>query len=272
VITTNHSIWLNNLLDSIWPTLFKIWAKNVKIFPNGRTSTPWFIKNTVGCIDKIKTWNKATTLADHNNVQSPCNVSTHDFEQLYTNIPQSDICNHIFKALDLFFDESVLKGPWVHLIQKGAHSWVQDSHIRFSNSGNRILRGHEFGQEFWITNKANARALVDTVINNAFIMPMVGEIYRQTKGIPMGGNAAPNIANMVLYMTELEYIERLAHVYKIKKATIMRNDWDKLSNVKSVARQLFEMNKFNCRFIDDLFTINNPGLTSEVNLEFMRKQ
>ena len=81
-------------------------------------------------------------------------------------------------------------------------------------------------------------------------MPMVGKIYKQTKGIPMGGNAAPNIANMVLYMTDLEYIERLAHVYEIKKATIMGNDWDKLSSVKSVARQLFEMKKFN--FIDDL--------------------
>ena len=80
------------------------------------------------------------------------------------------------------------------------------------------------------------------------------------------------MANMVLYMTKLEYIERLAHVYKIKKATIMRNDWDKQTNVKSVARPLFEMNKINCRFIDDDFTINNPGLTSEVNLEFMRKQ
>ena len=54
------------------------------------------------------------------------------------------------------------------------------------------------------------------LIDNSYVTYQ-GKIYRQVIGIPMGTNAAPQIANAYLHVYEYEYIKRLIEQGDIQK-------------------------------------------------------
>ena len=76
---------------------------------------------------------------------------------------------------------------------------------------------------------------VEFIINNTFIANSANEVYQQRIGIPMGTNCAPEIANLVLYVWESQYIDQL----------ITNNRMD-------IARK----HKYTKRFIDDILCFN----------------
>ena len=56
---------------------------------------------------------------------------------------------------------------------------------------------------------ARQRKLIDMRIDYSLIQPIGShQCYRQTKGIPMGGNASPLLANLYCYAVEKKFIEQ----------------------------------------------------------------
>ena len=79
---------------------------------------------------------------------------------------------------------------------------------------------------------------IDFLIDNSFVK-YNGSIYRQIIGIPMGTNAAQQVANVYLHVYEYEYIQGL----------IDKNDLDSLRRLKDIFR-----------YQDDLIVFNDFGL------------
>eukprot|EP01064_Diplonema_japonicum_P009824 TRINITY_DN1725_c0_g1_i4.p1 TRINITY_DN1725_c0_g1~~TRINITY_DN1725_c0_g1_i4.p1 ORF type:complete len:176 (+),score=14.36 TRINITY_DN1725_c0_g1_i4:351-878(+) len=69
--------------------------------------------------------------------------------------------------------------------------------------------------------------LVEFVVDNAYV-EQGGRALRQVRGIPMGGNASPDIANLYCYSVEADYIDGL----------IENKDWGRLKELCSAARYI----------------------------------
>ena len=80
------------------------------------------------------------------------------------------------------------------------------------------------------------------LINNSYVTYQ-GQIYRQVIGIPMGTNAAKQIANVYLHVYEYKYIKllieqgdtenlkRLKDTFRYQDDLIVFNDFNLLQNV-----------------------------------------
>ncbi len=90
------------------------------------------------------------------------------------------------------------------------------------------------------------------IVNNTYIANDPSKVLRQRVGIPMGTNCAPEIANLVLYVYEARYIDRL-----------------NANNQREEARK----HKYTHRFIDDIITFNTEPIPREAydNLEYTQQ-
>ena len=80
--------------------------------------------------------------------------------------------------------------------------------------------------------------MIHWLIDNTFVV--IGDrVFRQVIGIPMGTDCAPFLANLFLFSYEFQWMYE-----KLKK------------------KQFYLLQKFKycCRYIDDLFAINNNKL------------
>lgn len=121
----------------------------------------------------------------------------------------------------------------------------------FINSGsNCLLVNASRGRAFWSQGNHYPSYKMYTIdrlldalkyILYCTYVQFAGNIFRQIKGIPMGGNASPFIADLCLAWDEYSYMEKL-----IKSKT--KSDM-KLAKILS----------FNSRYIDDISTLNFLG-------------
>ncbi|KAJ9468147.1 hypothetical protein DIPPA_16664 [Diplonema papillatum] len=118
---------------------------------------------------------------------------TFDFKEMYTKIPQKQIVDYVMSAVAEAFE--YMKS------EKGANVEAQRAKHRF-----------EFGKpdESNTTsyNVEEIRALVSFIVGNTFVTNG-GTCYQQVSGIPMGGNASPDLANLYCYWCEKQYIDGL---------------------------------------------------------------
>ena len=70
-----------------------------------------------------------------------------------------------------------------------------------------------------------------------------GMVYQQTVGIPMGTNCAPLIADLFLFCYERDFMSNLH---------------------KSKRYDLIDMFNDTSRYLDDIFTIDNPGYEKHI--------
>ena len=146
------------------------------------------------------------------------NVGTYDFTTLYTGINQEDLKEKLKLVTDKAF-----KGGTCQYIRVGWKAyWCKGEQGRYS--------GKVFTRE-------QVHKLIDFVVDNSFFK-LGNKIYRQSVGIPMGIDPAPQMANLYLYYYESKYMEKLT-----------ADDYGKA----------IKFNKTR-RFIDDIGTINNDGL------------
>ena len=98
-------------------------------------------------------------------------------------------------------------------------------------------------KRFWSHSDKNGyisfslQHLLDTlefILLNTYIQ-FGQHLFLQSKGIPMGGNASPLIADLYLSWLEYKYLDKL---------------------VKNKEFNLVNYLKYNCRFIDDIVTPN----------------
>ena len=99
-------------------------------------------------------------------------------------------------------------------------------------------------------NKYQLIRLVHWLIDNIYVT-FGDKIFKQKIGIPMGTDCAPFLANLFLWAHEFKWIEK-----QVKK------------------KNIFLLNKFKacCRYIDDLFLINNDDTMKRVCLQMYPKE
>ena len=91
----------------------------------------------------------------------------------------------------------------------------------------------EYNNHFCFS-KEKLKEAVKFIIYNTYVS-FGDDIFKQTKGIPMGGNSSSPIAELTVGKKEFNYIKSLMQQKKLNLAKILSN---------------------NCRYVDDLITIN----------------
>ena len=118
-------------------------------------------------------------------------ISTYDFSTLYTSIPHPQLKENLIKFVERIFGFKNKTFIIPNLYTKRAY---------FSNcrpGGKKIS-----------FNKDELLECIDFLIDNSYVVHN-DNVFRQVIGIPMGTNAAPQIANVYLHVYEHEYISLL---------------------------------------------------------------
>ena len=147
-------------------------------------------------------------------------MKTFDFSTLYTKIPSDDLKEKLKEIVDKAF--------------KGRHN----KYIQITSKTARWFHSKK-NESF---TKEDIFSMIDLVIDNSFFK-FGDKVFRQSIGIPMGIDPAPQMANLYLYYYEAKFMEMLTK--------------ENYSAAK----------KFNYtrRFIDDLHTLNNDWHLEENN-------
>ena len=197
--------------------LIKTYFKNFcrVIYERSGFNYYWSIDNSCEFLDKLKL------------VKNADSFETFDFSTLYTNLP-----------LDVVFDSI----SWLcrKLFAAGQHI--------------AILVNADARQAYWVGSldkregweQLTCDKLLDAlkyVLYNTYVS-FAGNIFLQTVGIPMGGNASPFIADLCLAVMEYRYMEKLVR--------------SKLVSDRNLAKSL----SLNSRYLDDIGVLNFLGFDS----------
>ena len=168
----------------------------------------WSIDNSVEFLGKLCHIDKASF------------VKTYDFSTLYTNLPLDYIYECLEKLIIKMFQNSNSVGLMVN----------SDSRRAFWS------RGADYaGYKLYTVD-----TLLDAlryILYNTYVQ-FAGNIFKQTQGIPMGGNASPFIADLCLAWAEFCFMQELVKSKDPKNLALAQT----LSN--------------NSRYIDDISVIN----------------
>ena len=177
----------------------------------------WSVDNSTDVLDKLS------------RVNNPSSVHTYDFSTLYTNLPLELVKKELFDMIDRYFD------------------------INERKSNKYILLNHFSGTaQFGSFNKKGSydrdklKTSLEYLLFNSYVR-FGPYVFKQIKGIPMGGNASPLIADLFLANLEFKFMDKLVS----SKSPINLRLAKKLSN--------------NSRYIDDIMVCN----MSDIN-DFIR--
>ena len=204
--TTKPLSVLLSLVLKLIKSHFKSYCQ--KIFKNSGLQMYWSIDNSLECIQKLS------------NVEASC-IHTYDFSTLYTNLPLKDIHEKLTELVSRMYKNAYAKYISVNVFTQKAF-WSNEWKKGYTNfTLHHVLDALEF------------------VLNNTYVK--FGDyIFLQTKGIPMGGNASPLIADLYLSWLEFSFLSKLE-----KKDT-----------------GLIYSLRHNCRYIDDIATPNFDNFLS----------
>ena len=135
-------------------------------------SYSWSVKNSIEVIKK-------TTKTKRNNI-----LTISDFSTLYTSFEHNTIIKCMTFLIELLFKHANKK-----YIAIGSSAYFHNSEA----NNRQKLSIHDILE------------LTHYVINNSFVTHAT-YIFRQTKGVPMGGNASPLLADLCLTIMEYKYI------------------------------------------------------------------
>lgn len=144
------------------------------------------------------------------------NLQVYDFTTLYTNLDLKEVEVMISEVIDLIFSE---RNKFICISNK-------DPNVCFFSK--KAYNNHScFDAE-------KLKEAVNFIIYNTYII-FGGLVFIQSKGIPMGGNSSSPIADLTVGKREFNYVLELMKQKKFGLAKLLSN---------------------NCRYVDDLITIN----------------
>ena len=166
----------------------------------------WIIKNNRKVLKSLEECNA--------NPGVPGNhmLTTFDFSTLYTALPHDDLIRCLVALYNKYFTGDI---------------------------------GIMFRSKKIIISKVDFVQILKFCIRNSYIL-YDDKIFRQIKGIPMGSNYSPNVANLYLHFYEVKFLK-----------------------MNPIAGQLRYKNSF--RFIDDLLCLNNRDSIYDVNSIYPRE-
>lgn len=121
----------------------------------------------------------------------PTNGASYDFSTLYTEFDLNEVQLQLSKLTDKCFSSACKKYLSVPYYKKSQAYYTNET----LNTNNRML-----------LTAAEIKDLIHTVLTNSYVV-YGNTIFHQVKGIPMGGNASPLIADLTLSMMEYTYLE-----------------------------------------------------------------
>ena len=136
----------------------------------------WSINNTQQMLNKV----------NHSRNIYACTSA--DFSTLYTSLEHNTVMENLCALIDMLFKNA--NKDYIHINSK---NWVN-----YSLQSNRT--GHTF-------HKNEIKALLSFIMENTYVS-FAGLLFHQVKGIPMGGNASPLIADLLLSHLEFDYLRR----------------------------------------------------------------
>ncbi len=125
-----------------------------------------------------------------NRVKTSKVVFTADFSTLFTNLPHAVVRTYLQKLIDLCYKNS---GKAYINVTYDKVLYCKDLCASNLVGGQAFLQGELY-------------ELLDFVLDNTFVT-FAGNVFRQCKGVPMGGNASPLLADLTLAMLEFEYVK-----------------------------------------------------------------
>ena len=160
----------------------------------------WIIDSNIPLLNTIDKLNKKSLAKS---------IETFDFTTLYTNLKHEDILSSMKYIIEHSMREFNLK------IVGNRCLWTKD-----------VLN---------VITKEQLYEMVEYVVNNTYFR-FGALVIKQTVGIPMGTDCAPQIANLVLHYYEYQYIQ-------------------KIKNDKEITDKL----RYTFRYIDDITLLNDMG-------------
>ena len=139
-----------------------------------RPNTFWSINNSSAAINCLQRPEQITDLA------------TFDFSTLFTALSHNDIKNNLNWLIAKMF-----KGPG-----NGQILVIGRDKAYFTKERKEVA---------YVMDEMEVKLLMEDVIDNAFVT-FAGKMFRQTKGVPMGGNCSPMMADLCLTVMEHRYI------------------------------------------------------------------
>ena len=164
---------------------------------------------------------------------------TYDFSTLYTRLSHDSVIHELHWLTDLLFDNVSKKGcKYVNCLKnKSKYATVAFYDKEDTTDARRVCL-----DRFMVKN------LILDVITNSYIT-FSGQLMRQRSGIPMGGNASPLVADLVLSAYEYKYL--------CQKSV----KWSSSTSIFRYIDDILAVNKNITTMIDNAYP-NELGITS----------
>ena len=153
--------------------------------------------------------------------QNIVHMETYDFSTLYTALPHGEIKKKFNRLFQKVYDREAKK--FINISYKKTY---------FSNAENKN------GCSFTVLDM---KEILSFILDNIFVK-CGKSIYKQVIGIPIGLDSGQDIANLLLFCYESEYVEKLS-----KEDVVLARKFN-----------------FNRRYIDDLFVANFPEFKNHI--------
>jgi len=124
-------------------------------------------------------------------------VRAFDIAQMYTAIPHDDLVEKVTELVHLAFG-----------YRRGVRSLVIDSAAQAAEWANTDAPRDAHGNLAVAFTEHSLIEAIEYVVRNAYVT-CLDQVYRQTRGIPMGTNSSPFLANMYLMAYERRFIREL---------------------------------------------------------------
>ena len=211
-----QGMYCTSLLTSCFKTILIHYKQYCSgIYKNTGVNCFWIIDNSMEVLDRLRNINRTSRAKT---------FDSFDFCTLYTNIPHEALKTNIRNLIREAF--KVRGSKYLIVSRDGKAHWSLEPSL-------------------WSTcvSVDNSKLVEWTnyLIDNVYIK-VGSKVYRQTVGIPMGTDCAPQLANLFLFHYEYSYMKIL------------------------MKKNLCVAKKFNdtIRYIDDLLTVNNSKFEKEI--------
>ncbi len=201
------------LISQILQKVLQLFYKHFRnyaaaICNNGGPNPFWSVVDSLSVLSKVK------------NITCVKSISSFDFSAMFTNIPHGVLKSTLFWLTEKCFNNA------------GGDKWV--------NIGYRVAYfSSDRKAEIVLANTA-VEQLISDVIDETYVA-FAGLIFRQIKGVPMGGNASPTMADCSLAVLEYKYV------------------------MKNKAQWAKQNDKLVVRYMDDILTVNIDNFQAKAN-------
>jgi len=182
-------------------------------------------------------------------------ATSYDFSTLFTSLPHKVILSQLFYGIDLMYKNS------------GSRNILAVNEYKTFFTNTDTYKGYKY------FNSIQMKELIETVLNETYVT-FGNLIFRQTKGVPIGGQASAQISDLTLSILELKFLSarvnrdkayKLAHVFRyiddILVCKMTAEEFDEIAKLiypSSLPIEKSCSNNIFCNYLDLKIVLGNP--------------